>query len=218
MKRIGIVGAGRFGTALSESLVRKGAEVILLDSDKDVVQRMSSILTKSIQGDSTDSHVLEESGFQECDAVVVAIGTNMESSILTTMNLKELGVPRIVAKAGSDLHGKVLERVGADQVVYPNRERAQRLARSLLARSPVDYFEIGEGVSVAEVSAPPELIGKTLIESEIRKRFGITVLCIKRAGKNDKLTQITSPGGEEVIQSGDILTIFGPDKKLESLS
>jgi trk system potassium uptake protein TrkA len=135
------------------------------------------------------------------------------------MNLKELAVPRIVAKAGSDLHGKVLERVGADLVVYPNRERAQRLARSLLARSPVDYFEIAEGVSVVEISAPPEMVGQTLIESEIRKTHGITVLCIKRTDKEDgKPIQIASPAGDEVIQANDILTIFGPDKKLESLS
>jgi trk system potassium uptake protein TrkA len=142
----------------------------------------------------------------------------MESSILATMNLKELDVPRIVAKAGTDLHGKVLERVGADQVVYPNRERAQRLARSLLARSPVDYFEIAEGVSVVEISAPPELVGQTLIESEIRKKHGITVLCIKRVGKDGKQTQVASPSGDEIIEASDILTIFGPDKKLEALS
>jgi trk system potassium uptake protein TrkA len=218
VKRIGIIGAGRFGTALAEDLVRRGAEVILLDSDKDIVQRLAGMLTKAIQGDATNAHVLEETGFEGCDAVVVAIGTDMESSILATMNLKELKVPRIIAKAGTDLHGKVLERVGADQVVYPNRERAQRLARSLLARSPVDYFEIAHGVGIIEISAPPDLVGHSLVESEIRKKYGITVLCIKRPGKDDKTKQIASPSGDEVIEAGDILTVFGPDKKLEALS
>jgi trk system potassium uptake protein TrkA len=218
MKRIGIIGGGRFGTALAECLARRGAEVLMLDRDRQVVQRLASLLTRVVQGDGTDAHVLEEAGFRECDSVVVAIGTNMESSILTTMNLKDLKVPRIVTKAGSDLHGKVLERVGADVVVHPDRERAQRLARSLLARSPVDYFEVAEGYSVLEIQAPPSFVGKSLLQSDVRKAYGVTVLAIRRAAGDGKITEIISPGGDEVVQNEDTLVLFGPDRKLDSIS
>jgi len=218
MKRIGVIGGGRFGTALAECLVRRGAEVVLLDRHRAVVQRLSTLLTRVVEGDGTDSQVLEEAGFAECDTVVVAIASNLEGSVLTTMNLKDLKVPRIVAKAGSDLHGKVLERIGADLVVYPDRERAQRLARSLLARSPVDCFEVAEGYSVLETQAPSAIVGKSIQEANVRKSYGVTVLAIRRPTDDGKTMHIVSPAGEEIVQEGDILVLFGEDRKLDSLS
>jgi trk system potassium uptake protein TrkA len=219
MKRIGVIGTGRFGYALCESLCRRGAEVVVMDDDKETVQRVSQFAARSAQGDASDIRALTDMGFQDCDAAVVAIGTNMEGSILATMNLKELGVPYIVAKAGSDLHGKVLERVGADLVVYPNRERAQRLARSLLAGSAVDYFEISEGVSVVEMAAPPGFVGKSLIEADIRRKHNVTVLAIRRPAQGSgKARDVISPSGDDVMQAGDTLILFGPDESLDSLS
>ncbi len=219
MKRIGIVGAGRFGEALAENLARQGAEVILLDFNRNTVQRMSTLVSKAVQGDGTNPNILEEAGFKDCDAAVVAIGTNMEGNILTTMNLKELKVPYVVAKAVSDTHGKVLERVGADLVIYPDRERAQRLARSLVAGVAVDYFEITEGVSVVEMKAPSQFIGKTLLETKIRQSHGVTVLAIKREPDDGRTAKnIISPTGDDIIEEGDTLVIFGQDKKLEALS
>jgi len=216
MKRIAIIGAGRFGSTLAESLVRKGAEVVVLERNPDIVQRMASVVTRAVTGDGTDERVLAEAGVADCDTAVVAIGNNMEGSILATVLLKELEVPRVVAKAVTDTHGKVLERVGADLVVYPDRERAQRLARSLLADSVLDYFEISAGFSVVEMEAPVSFTGKTLIESEIRRKYGITVLAIKRHG--DSAQSLIAPSGEDLIQPGDTLILFGPDKKLDALS
>lgn len=218
MKRIGVVGAGRFGSSLAETLARLGAEVVLLDRARETVQRMASIVTRAAQGDAAEVRVLIDAGFGECDAAVVAIGANMEGSILATLNLKEIGVPKVVAKAASDMHGKVLDRVGADEVVYPNRERAQRLARSLLARSAIDYFAVSQGLGLVQMKAPVSFVGKTLVEAEIRKKYGLTVLVIERAGDGEERpTQILIPSGNEVIKEDDVLLVFGSDDKLKSV-
>jgi len=216
LKRIGVIGAGRFGSALAEYLVKNDAEVLLLEQDMDIVQRMSSIVPKTIQGDASDVNALAELGFHECDAAVVAIGVNMEGSVLATMNLKELKVPYVVARAVSDTHGKVLERVGANLVVYPDKERAIRLAKSLLVPSALDSFEIIEGASVVDIAAPPEFVGKSLAETDIRRTHGVTVLAIKRVqGRRKK--SILNPSGADIIEAGDTLVVFGSDKTLENM-
>lgn len=219
MKRIGIVGAGRFGTALALALAEKGAEVILVDKREDLVQRLSPYVSKAACADATDIEALREIGLHDCDVAVVAIGTDIQGSILAAMNLKDLKVPVVIAKAASDTHGRVLERIGVDQVVNPHKERAQRLARSLLARYAQDYFEIAEGVSVVEMLAPQEFVGKTLAETNMRKSHGLTVLVIERRDpQTGQRIRIVSPSGDDVIQEGDTLLIFGPDRKLDAIS
>lgn len=216
MKRIGIVGAGRFGGALATTLCERGAEVILLDRSQDMVKRMAPVVAKAAQGDGTDVQALTAVGFQDCDVAVVAIGNNMEGSILAAMNLQEMEVPYLVAKATTEMHGRVLDRIGVNLVVYPNKELAQRLARSLLARSPLEYFEVSDGVGVAEMEAPPGWVGKTLSEAEVRQQYGITVLAIKRA-KHGKSRSIITPSANDCIEKGDILVIFGLEKKLVTI-
>jgi trk system potassium uptake protein TrkA len=219
MKRIGIIGAGRFGQALTEGLAEKGAEVLLIDTNREVIQELSEYVTKAVEGDATNVRTLREAGFQDCDTVVVAIGGNLEGSIMATVNCKELGVPTVVAKATSDMHGKVLKRVGADIVVYPNRDRALRLARSLLARNPIDLFEIADGVSVAEIAVPDVLCDKTLAEMAVRKNYGVTVLAIRRLADDPRLPrQLIIATGEERVQREDRLLVFGPDRKIDDLS
>lgn len=218
MKRFGIIGAGRFGMALAESLSASGAEVILLDRDREIVQSLAQSSIKAMQGDATNPRTLRDAGFQQCEAVIVAIGDAMEGSVLATVNCKELGIPTVVAKAATDLHGKVLERVGADVVVYPNRDRALRLARSLMNRTPIDLYEIADGYSVAEIAAPKGLVGKTLIEGGVRQRFGVTVLAIRRQADDPRAPRNTLiANGTEVIEESDILVVFGPDGSLDSL-
>jgi trk system potassium uptake protein TrkA len=219
MKRIGIIGAGRFGQALTEGLAEKGVEVLLIDTNREVIQDLSEFVTKAVEGDASNVRTLREAGFQDCDTVVVAIGGNLEGSIMATVNCKELGVPTVVAKATSDMHGKVLKRVGADIVVYPNRDRALRLARSLLARNPIDLFEIAEGVSVAEVAAPEALYDKTLEEMAVRKNYGVTVLAIRRMADDPRLPrQLIIATGQERIQHEDRLLVFGSDRKIEDFA
>lgn len=219
MKRIGIIGAGRFGQSLAESLAEKGAEVLLIDESRETVQELSEYVTKAVQGDATNPRALADAGFQGCDTVVVAIGTNIEGSIMATVNCKELGIPTVVAKAVSDMHGKVLKRVGADIVVYPNKDRATRLARSLLARNPIDLFEIADGISVAEIAAPEFLIGKTLSEGSVRQKYGVTVLAIRRLAEDPRLPrELIIATGEEKIQREDRLLAFGADKKIDDMA
>lgn len=219
MKRIGIIGAGRFGASLAESLAENGAEVLLIDQKREIIQNFSEFVTKAIEGDVTNIRTLEDAGFRECDVVVIAIGTHLEGSIMATVNCKELGIPKVVAKANSDIHGKILKRVGADIVVYPNRDCAKRLSRTLLSKGSVDLFEISDGFSVAEIDVPDFIKGKTLAEAEVRKNFGITVLCVRRLDDDpENPRRVIIPTPEEVIQPDDKLLIFGMDKKIGSLA
>jgi len=219
MKRIGIIGAGRFGSSLAESLAEHGAEVLLIDQNREIVQEFSEFVAKAVEGDVTNPRTLEDAGFQECDVVVVAIGSNLEGSIMATVNCKEIGVPTVVAKANSDLHGKILKRVGADVVVYPNRDCATRIARTLLSKGAVDLFEISDGFSVAEIDVPESLANKSLLEAEVRKNFGVTVLCVRRLAEDPtQPRRIIIPSPTEVILPDDKLLIFGDDEQINKIA
>ena len=218
MKRIGIIGAGRFGMALAESLTNAGAEVLLIDRNRPAMQNATEFAT-ALQGDATQPHVLEEAGFGECDVVVVAIGSNMEASMMATANCKELGVPNVVSKATSELHGKILRRIGADSVIYPDRDSAHRLAMSIANHNVVDFLEVSEGYSIAEIDVPDEIRGKTLAEADLRKKRGVTVLCIRRQNPDPKKPRkIVVPQPGDAIQGDDRLIVFGETKKLDSLA
>ena len=218
MKRIGIIGAGRFGMALAESLANAGTEVVLIDRNRPAMQMAGEFAT-ALQGDATQPHVLEEAGFGECDVVVVAIGSNMEASVMATANCKELGVPNVVAKATSELHGKILRRIGADSVIYPDRDSAHRLAMSIANHNVIDFFEVSEGYSIAEIATPEDIRGKTLAEADLRKRTGVTVLCIRRpAADAKKPRKVIVPQADDVLNADDRLIVFGETRKLDSLS
>lgn len=218
MKRIGIVGAGRFGMSLAESLANAGAEVVLIDRNRPAMQQAGEFVT-ALQADATQPHVLEEAGFGECDVVVVAIGSNMEASVMTTANCKELGIPNVVAKATSELHGKILKRIGADQVIYPDRDSAHRLAMSIANHNVLDFYEVSDGYSIAEVAAPESIVGKTLAEADLRKKKNLTVLCIRRPDADPKNPRkVIIPQADDMINEGDRLILFGETKKLDSLA
>ena len=218
MKRIGIIGAGRFGMALAESLTNAGTEVLLIDRNRPAMQNASEFAT-ALQGDATQPHVLEEAGFGECDLVVVAIGSNIEASMMATANCKELGVPNVVAKAMSELHGKILRKIGADSVVYPDRDSANRLARAVANHSVIDFFEVSEGYSIAEIDVPEAMQGKTLAESDFRNATGFTVLCVLRvAAEPARPRAVVIPRADEKLQPDDKIIVFGETKKLDELS
>lgn len=218
MKRIGIIGAGRFGMALSESLANAGFEVILIDRTRPAMQAANEFAT-ALQGDATQPRVLEEAGFGECDVVVVAIGSNIEASMMATANCKELGVPSVIAKATSELHGKILRRIGADQVVYPDRDSAHRLAQSIANHDVTNFLEVSEGYSIAEIDAPEDLQDKTLAEADFRKKTGVTVLCFRRADADPKKPRkIVMPQPSDVIRADDKLIVFGETKNIDALS
>ena len=219
MRRVGIIGAGRFGMALAQSLAESGTEVLLLDRNGALVQRALEVVSESIQGDATSARILEEAGFAECDVAVVAIGSNIEASTLALANCKDLGIPLVYAKASSELHGKILLKLGADQVIYPDRESAHRLAHTIMSGGAFDLLEVSEGCSIAEIDVPDSCADKTLAQADLRKKTGVTVLCIRRLDENPKRPRaVLIPGPNDQIHADDKLIVFGTRKQIDDLS
>jgi trk system potassium uptake protein len=205
-----VIGLGRFGGGLAETLVGMGHEVLGVDVDPKNVQEFAGILTHVVEADSTDERAMRQLGAGEFETAVVAIGTEIEASILTTSVLSDIGVRRIVAKAVTQAHGRILERVGADRVVFPERDMGIRVGHSL-AGSILDYFELDPGFAIVETTAPRHLIGKTLAQAEVRKRYGITVVCIKPQGGS-----FTYATPDTVASEGDILVVAGEKARAEA--
>ena len=220
MKRVGIIGAGRFGLSLAEALAETGTEVLLIDRNNALVQGAIKKVTWAIQCDATSANALESAGISECDTVVVAIGSNVEASMLVTANCKELGIKTVISKATSEIHGKILDKLGADHVVYPDRESAHRLARNITEHNAYDLLEISEGLSLAEIDVPEACVGKTLAEADLRKKSGVTVLCIRRPDpkNNRKPLQVLIPNPNDAFEAGDKLIVFGTTAGIDALS
>lgn len=219
MRRVGIIGAGRFGMALAQSLAESGTEVLLLERNGALVQRALEVVSESVQGDATSARILEEAGFAECDVAVVAIGSNIEASTLALANCKDLGIPLVYAKASSELHGKILLKLGADQVIYPDRDSAHRLAHTIMSGGAFDLLEVSEGCSIAEIDVPDSCAEKTLAQADLRKKTGVTVLCIRRLDENPKKPRaVLIPGPNDQIHADDKLIVFGTRKQIDALS
>ena len=219
MRRVGIIGAGRFGMALAQSLAESGTEVLLLERNGALVQRALEVVSESVQGDATSARILEEAGFAECDVAVVAIGSNIEASALALANCKDLGIPLVYAKASSELHGKILLKLGADQVIYPDRDSAHRLAHTIMSGGAFDLLEVSEGCSIAEIDVPDPCADKTLAQADLRKKTGVTVLCIRRLDENPKRPRaVLIPGPNDQIHADDKLIVFGTRKQIDALS
>jgi trk system potassium uptake protein TrkA len=215
-RRIAVIGAGRFGEALSMALLERGVEVLVVDRKADVIQRLSASVSRAVVGNTTQPEVLKEAGVASCDAAVVTISENMEGSILTTLLLKDMQLPHIVARAQNEIHGEVLSRIGADRIIYPVRDMALRVARSLVAATIEDYLEVFEGASIMEVKAPDKWSGRSLSEARIPNEYGITVLALRHADDGKKETVLV-PAASDTIMAGDTLVLFGPDERLRKL-
>jgi len=212
-RTFGVIGLGRFGYHVARTLAQGGAEVIACDVDEEKVREISEYVSLAYVLDATDAKALKESGIANVDTAVVSIGENIEASILIVVQLKELGVKEIVAKAVNPLHGKVLEKLGVDRVVYPEKEMAIRVAHSLLAGEFIEEIPIGEKHSLFELKAFDFMLGKTLRDLDVRRRFGVSVLAIKR-GEN----LIVNPMGDEKILPGDILVVLGTTEQLSTMA
>jgi trk system potassium uptake protein TrkA len=205
-----VIGLGRFGGGLAETLVELGHDVLGVDTDPKLVQSFSGRLTHVVEADSTDTEALRQLGADEFATAVVAIGTEVEASILTTAALVDLNVPRIVAKAISKPHGMILERVGAQRVVFPERDMGVRVGHSLAGRM-IDYFQLDPGFALVETIAPQEIIGKSLADAEVRRKYGITVVSIKPRGGS-----FTYATPDTVVNEGDILVVAGETRRAEA--
>jgi len=197
---------------VAKTLAMMGHEVLVIDERQDKIQEIIDDVTHAIQADAKDEHALKALGIRNFDVVIVAIGKDTEANILVTVLLKELGVRCVVAKARTALQGKVLSKVGADKVVYPERDMGMRVAHKLVSSNVLDHIELSEEHSILEVVVPDILIGKTLKQSALRAKFEITVLAIKR-GKDI----MVNPSPDEPIQEGDIIVAVGENDKLRSI-
>ena len=212
MKQFVVVGLGRFGSSLAETLAEKDFDVLAIDIDEEIVQNMSSIVTHAVEADATDEEALKTLGVRNFDVAVVSIGDDIHSNILATLILKELGVPYVVVKAQNKLHGKILKKVGADRVVYPERDMGTRIAHNLISSNVLDYIEFAKDYSIVEIIATPNMVGNSLADLELRTRFGVNVMAIKR-GKELTVT----PGANDRILEGDVLVVMGKNKDLDAV-
>jgi trk system potassium uptake protein len=207
-----LVGLGRFGGAVATSLVQLGHEVLAIDKDETLVQKWSDELTHVVSADSTHEEALRQLGVQDFTRAVVAIGTDIEASVLTVLALAELGLKEIWAKAISRKHGQILQRVGANHVVFPESAMGERVAH-MVTGAMIDYIEFDDGFSIARTKSPEEAHGKTLGESALRSRYGITVVGVKRRGED-----FTYARPETEVQAGDELIVSGPTADVEKFS
>lgn len=204
-----VVGLGRFGRALADTLIALGHEVLGVDRDARVVQRASAMLTHVVEADTTDADVLRQIGAADFSHAVVAIGTALEASILTTAALADLNIPDIWAKALTDDHARILERVGAHHVVFPEHEMGARVAHLVTGRM-LDFIELDENFALVETRAPEEMVGRTLGEMGVRGRYGVTVVCIKHRGGS-----FTYATADTVVEKGDLLLVAGATAQAE---
>ena len=212
MRSFIVIGLGRFGSQTAKRLCQQGCEVLAIDSSNELVQQISDEVTQAVVGDARDKEVLRALGAKDFDCGIVAIGDSLADSVLATMNLKELGVPYIVCKAHDETHREVLKKLGADRIVIPEQENADRLAKSLSSPNVLDYIELSEDYGIIEVPAPKTWQDKSLIELNVRAKLGVNILAIKRQG------HITvSPAADFRIAASDVLVVLGDTAALNKL-
>lgn len=209
-QQVAVVGLGRFGSAVAIELVRMGHEVLGVDSDINVVQALSAELSHVVQAEATDEETLSRLGISEFDAAVVGITENLEDSILATLLLKRLGVKRVVVKARNNTHGEILTRVGADRVVYPERDTGLRVAHSWTSADITDSLDVVEGYSISRVAVPTELVGQSIQRAILDRGLNVTLLLLARG---ERVTVYPSP--TETLRKDDIVVMAGALPELD---
>lgn len=199
-----VIGLGRFGTSVAQKLFDAGQEVMGIDIDEQKVEDAELIVTHAVMADSTDEDALKSIGIRNFDCVIVAIGNDMQSSILTAMLLKELGVKKVIAKALSKHHGKVLEKIGVDWIIYPERDMGERVAHQLLSPNVLNYIELPREYNIEEIKLPESMAEKSLREIDLRSKYNVSALAIVSNGDI-----IVSPSPDQIINKGDIVVAIG---------
>lgn len=208
-KQYSVIGMGRFGSSIALALTKMGYDVLAVDSDEARVQEISHSVAHAVQADPTDEDALRALGLRNYDVVVVAIGQDVQASILTTLILKELGVKTLISKAQNELHGNVLKKIGADKVIFPERDMGLRVAHALIAPNVLDFIELSDDYSIVEIRATTQLIGSSLRQLDIRARFNCNVMGMKKNGKMN-----ITPSPDDQIQDDDILVVVGHNNDL----
>lgn len=207
-----VIGMGRFGSSVAERLYALGNDVLAIDTNPEIVQHMESKVTCAVVADARDEEVLRSLGARSCDCAVVAIGKDLATCIIATLNLKELGVPQVICKATDELRKKALEKVGADRVVIPERETGIKLAQAITSSSILDFIELSKDCGIAEIPTPTEWCGKTLRELNIRAKYGVNIIAIREDGNID-----VAPGADLALKENNVLVVLGTNDKLSKI-
>lgn len=208
-KQFVVIGLGRFGSSVARTLYSLGNEVLAIDKDEETVQNISEFVTHAVQADATDESTIRSLGIRNFDVAVVTIGSDIQSSVMVTLLLKELGIKYVIAKAHNDLHAKVLYKIGADRVVFPERDMGVRVAHNLCTSNILDYIELSPDYNIIELTAIEEWHNKTLRQLDMRNKYGFNVMAIKRDKEID-----VSPGADDVIKPGDILVVISTNENI----
>ncbi|WP_313567303.1 TrkA family potassium uptake protein [Acetoanaerobium noterae] len=212
MKNYVVIGCGRFGSSVAKTLYSLGHEVLAIDKNEEKIQNISEQVTHAVEADCTDENVLKSLGIRNFDVAVISIGSDIQSSIMATLICKELGVQYVLCKAQNELQAKVLYKIGADRVVFPERDMGIRVAHNLVSQNVLEYIELDPHYSIAEIVAPSKWIGKTIGQLDLRANYGITVMAVKQ-GININI----SPEADDVLKAGDILVVIGKNEQINKV-
>jgi len=213
MKQYVVIGLGSFGASVARTLVDKGHNVLAVDTNSEKVQMLANVVTHAVEADATDEESLRTLGVRNFDVAIISIGDNVHANVLSTLILKELGVPYVIVKARDKLHGNLLTKVGADRVIYPERDMGIRIAHNLMSSNVLDYLEFSPDYSIIELSVTDEMVGKSLYELNFRSKYSVNVVAIRR-GEDIKV----SPTADDCVETGDLLIVMGKNEDLLELN
>ena len=211
-KQFVVLGLGRFGSSLATTLASAGYEVMAVDKCEEKVQDISPFVTQAVQAEVTDVDSLRSLGLRNFDVAVVAIGKDMQSSIMTTLLLKEMGLPYVVAKASTEIHQRVLEKIGADRIILPENDMGKRIATNLIAGNIIDYIQLSRDFSIMEISILPQWKGQSIKDLNIRAKYGINIIAVERRGDI-----IVTPGPDYILEEFDLLVVVGNNQSIQEL-
>jgi trk system potassium uptake protein TrkA len=217
MRQFAVIGLGRFGSSVAKTLSEKGLQVLAVDTDESKVQDFSEIATQTVCADATDDKALKAIGIESVDVAVVSVGDNIEASILITLALKEVGIKEVIAKAVTEDQGKVLKKIGADRVIFPERDMGIRLANSLASPQISEHIELSQKCSIIEIKAPKEFIGRSLKQLNLRMEYGLNIVAIKSRNEQGGEAVNTVPEAEYKIKAQDRLMLVGPNENIAKL-
>jgi len=224
-KQFGVIGLGTFGSNVAKELFKRDFPVLAIDHDEELVNKISPFVTQAIVADATDDNALKNSGIGDCDTVIISIGEDVETSILATLIVKDLGVKNVIVKCVSQWHSKIAVKIGADKVVYPELEMAKKLAESMVSPNILEQIEFSRDYNLLEIIAPEDFWGKTIKSSGVRNKYGINIIAVKRQipfvnddGQTDiKEDTNVAPGPDDEILENDVLVVVGKQEELEKL-
>lgn len=224
-KQFGVIGLGTFGSNVAKELFKRDFPVLAIDHNEELVNKISPFVTQAIVADATDDNALKNAGISDCDSVIISIGEDVETSILATLIVKDLGVKNVIVKCVSQWHSKIAVKIGADKVVYPELEMAKKLAESMVSPNILEQIEFSTDYNLLEIVAPKEFWGKTIRTSGVRNKYGINIIAVKRQipfvnddGQTDiKEDTNVAPGPDDEILENDVLVVVGKEEELEKL-